>query len=97
MTTSADGARLLRACRAIVGLQHQLGDLPEDIFGPIRAVESELDEVPDERDAARWEADAFDRKMRERDEYIETVRPTLLYCFRQIRSILESSSGGAAQ
>lgn len=83
---------LLRACRRLVALQHRLGPVPQDILDPIRAVESELDDVPEEVDAPRWESEAFEQKLRERDEYLERVRPLLLGCFRELREYLASGS-----
>lgn len=85
-------AALLWACRKVVGLQYRLGDVPADILDPIRAVESELDDIPDEIDAQRWESSAFDRMMRERDEYLERVRPMLIACFRALHAFLEPNS-----
>lgn len=87
-SVTVGAASLLWACRKIVELQHRLGDIPDVILDPIRAVESELDDVPEEKDARRWEANAFDRMMRARDEYLERVRPTLLECFRALHAFL---------
>lgn len=87
-------ACLLRACRRIASLRHRLGAVPQDILDPIIAVESELDDVPDDADASRWEPGAFQRKLRERDEYLERVRPLLLRCFHELVEHLSSSPRG---
>ncbi len=92
-TSVAEGrACLLRACRGIVRLRHRLGSVPQEILDPIVAVESELDDVPDEEDASQWESAAFQRKLRERDEYLVRVRPLLLRCFHELREYLESGT-----
>jgi len=86
----AGAACLLWGCRRIVALQHELGAVPQDILDPIRAVESELDDIPDEVDAPRWEAEAFKKKLRERDDYLTRVRPGLIECFQKLSAHLES-------
>ncbi|MCC6785998.1 MAG: hypothetical protein IT457_24345 [Planctomycetes bacterium] len=89
-SVAGGGACLLRACRRIVALQHCLGPVPQDILDPIRAVESELDDVPEEVDAPRWQSEAFEQKLLKRDDYLERVRPLLLECFRELREYLAS-------
>lgn len=84
------GADLLWACRRIVGLQHLLTKVPESILDPIRAVESELDGFPDETDTLHWGSNALEQLRRERDEYLERVRPTLLECFQALQTFLSS-------
>lgn len=83
---------LLEACRRIVPLRHRLGAIPEELLDPIRVVESELDDVPNEAAASRWEPEALRQRLQERDEYLEQVRPLLLRSFSGLRSCLGSSS-----
>lgn len=83
---------LLRACRRIVAIQSGLGPVPSAILDPIRGVESELDDLPDEDVAALWEPGAFDQKRRERDQYIERVRPVLFAALGGLRELLTTES-----
>ena len=85
---------LLRACRRIASLRHRLGAVPQDILDPILAVESELDDIPDDASALRWETRALQNKLREGDEYLERVRPLLVQCFYELLEHLRSSPQG---
>ena len=75
---------LLEACRGIVDRLAHLGFIDDALLDPIIAVESELGDVPGSAAYGLWEARALRRKLLERDEYLERVRPVLLDCFDKI-------------
>ena len=82
---------LLSACRTILSLRHRLGAVPLRILDPIGAVESELDDTPNESAAALWNPGALQAKLQEKEEYLERGHPILLRCFKELREHLATN------
>ena len=84
----AGPAALLAACRLVVRLRWDLGELPADLIDLLVVIESELDDVPDETVAKLWNREAVQQVWRERDEYLTRVWPEVVRCLRGIRAHL---------
>ena len=91
-SVTTERTSLLRACRRIAELQHHLGSVPQAILLPIIVVASDLDNVPDEAQAALWEPEAFRSMLRERDAYLDQVDAELLSCFHELKTYLQSNA-----
>jgi hypothetical protein len=83
---------LLLVCRRIVASQFDIGDIPDSILDTFSCVASELDVVPDERAAKRWQADALKTRLAEKDAYLDVMKPILLRSLGELLRLLEEAS-----
>ena len=86
-----DPAELLAVCRRVVRLRHDLSELPSDLINPLIAIESDLDDVPDETVAKLWNREALQQAWRRRDEYLTGAGPLVAECLRGIREYLSEA------
>ena len=85
---------LLSACRWYLMMSEHLPPLPANSYNLFRGVESELDDVPDDRTAVHWEESALQQKMIERDEYLALVESRLRNAFVLLRCLIIDAQFG---
>ncbi len=71
--------------------------MPRELLDPIIVVDSELDDVPNERAARLWNSEALQEKLRERDLYLQDVREELLESFSALAKHLRSQDLGGGK
>jgi hypothetical protein len=79
---------LLEGCRTILRYRGQLGDRTAALFLTLEGVDSETDDLPMGRARDAWDADALERKDREKEEYLRRAKGPLLEACRTIISAL---------
>jgi hypothetical protein len=68
----------IEGCRRVIYAYRSLELAPTSGFLTVLAVESELDDVPSEGQRSLWEPRIFEAKQREKQAYLERVRPQLV-------------------
>lgn len=82
---------LIEGCRLLVHHLREVGIAREPDALTILGIESETDHLPIGDERARWHPAALAQKDRERDEYVDRVRPELMDACRSIVSRLSAS------
>lgn len=80
---------LLELCRSLCRMRTDLSIDGIDAMNSVRAVESELDDIPSRREYALWNAAKLQIKIAEKNEYLRQVESTLFEDLREIKEYLQ--------
>ena len=75
---------LIEGCREIVSLRHEIDDPDNEVFTPIRGIESDSDDYPKGSVRSHYQKDFLERLDKEETEYLSRTKSVIITSCEEI-------------